>query len=250
MRDRLIHFHRVVSGQLGGADLALDLITPTAEREQVLDFSEPYLDAAPTVMVRSGTAVPDLATAQGLRWGAVRATTFVGIIDDSIAPDRPPRIYDNTAEMLAASRSDEIDAALLDMPLAVATAAALGRPPAAVAQLPDRRRIAAALPKGSSNGEAVDSAMRAFTADGTIHRPARALGRARRRPTPSHRSRCCEHDDDGRTCPLSIAGDLGQVPDRTGLGVPGPVPGRDHRAAAAPASARCRASSGCCWAAS
>jgi ABC-type amino acid transport substrate-binding protein len=37
-----------------------------------------------------------------------------------------------------------------------------------VAQLPRAETIAAALPKGSANTPAVDSAMRAFTADGTI----------------------------------------------------------------------------------
>ena len=39
-----------------------------------------------------------------------------------------------------------------------------------MAQLPPSETIAAALPKGSGNIEAVDSAMRAFTADGTINR--------------------------------------------------------------------------------
>ena len=80
VRIVLVHFHRIVAGQLGGADLALDLITPTSGRMQHLGFSSPYLDAAPTVLVRTGTAVPDLDSAQRLRWGAVRATTFVDII--------------------------------------------------------------------------------------------------------------------------------------------------------------------------
>lgn len=169
MRIVLVHFHRIVSGQLGGADLALDLITPTSERERVLDFSSPYLDAAPTVVVRSGTTVPDLDSAQRLRWGAVRATTFVDIIADSIAPDGPTTIYDNTDEMLAALEGGKIDAVLLDMPLAVATAEGSHGRLQAVARLPTHETIAAALPKGSNNTEAVDSAMRAFTADGTLH---------------------------------------------------------------------------------
>lgn len=169
VRIVLVHFHRIVSGQLGGADLALDLITPTSEREQVLDFSSPYLDAAPTVVVRSGTTVPDLDSAQRLRWGAVRATTFVDIITDSIAPDGPTAIYDNTDEMLAALERGKVDAVLLDMPLAVATAQRSHGRLHAAAQLPTHETIAAALPKGSNNTEAVDSAMRAFTADETLH---------------------------------------------------------------------------------
>ena len=168
VRIVLEHFHRIVSGQLGGADLALDLITPTAQRAQRLDFSSPYLDAAPTVLVRGGTPVTDLDAAQRLRWGAVRATTFVNIISESIMPDGPMRIYDNTDEMLSALRTGKVDAVLLDMPLAVLTARrSLGRLRAA-AQLPRHETIAAAMPKGSSNFDAVDSAMRAFAADGTL----------------------------------------------------------------------------------
>jgi ABC-type amino acid transport substrate-binding protein len=67
VRVELEHFHRVIEGHLDGADLALDLITPTDERRQKLDFSWPYLDAAPTVVVRSGVGVPDLATAQAMQ---------------------------------------------------------------------------------------------------------------------------------------------------------------------------------------
>jgi ABC-type amino acid transport substrate-binding protein len=170
VRVVLVHFHRIVSGQLGGADIALDLITPTSQRQQVLDFSTPYMDAAPTVLVRSGTSVPDLDSAQRLRWGAVRATTFVDIIATSIMPDGPVRIYDNTNEMLAGLRSGSIDAVLLDMPLAVLTAAQSHGRLQAAAQLPTRETIAAALPKGSANVEAVDSAMRAFAADETLNR--------------------------------------------------------------------------------
>src|SRR5215469_635442 len=64
-------FHRIVQGHLGRADLALDLITPTKTRSQVLDFSTAYLDTAPTVVARQGDAVPDVETARHLRWGVV-----------------------------------------------------------------------------------------------------------------------------------------------------------------------------------
>lgn len=168
VRVRIVHFHRIVGGDLGGADLALDLITPTAARKQVLDFSDPYLDGAATLVVRTGTSVADLATARTLRWGAVRATTFVSIINTLVDPDTPVRIYDNTSEMLAGLEARSVDVVLLDMPFAVATANESGGRLQAVAQLPGSETIAAALPKGSDNVRAVDSAMRAFTADGTI----------------------------------------------------------------------------------
>lgn len=169
VRIKIVSFHRVVAGDLDGADLALDLITPTDARKEHLDFSTPYLNEAPTVVVRSGTSISDLATAQDLQWGAIRSTTFVDLIDDLVAPDDPVRIYDDQrAETLALLRG-QIDAAMYDLPSAVAIADnSHGRLDAA-AQLPQPENIAAALPEGSDNAQAVDSAMRAFIADGTVH---------------------------------------------------------------------------------
>ena len=164
------HFHQIVAGDLGGADLALDLITPTAARGEHLDFSTPYLAAAPTVLVRRGISIPDLATAQSLSWGATRATTFVKDIEDSVAPDLPVRIFDQEGEMMAALDHGQINAVLLDLALAVATAHQSAGRLEVAAQLPQREDIAAALPKDSSNEEAVSSAIRAFIADGTVNR--------------------------------------------------------------------------------
>ncbi|MBS1860544.1 MAG: amino acid ABC transporter substrate-binding protein [Actinobacteria bacterium] len=165
---KIVHFHRIVHGHLGGADLAIDLITPTAEREEVLEFSTPYLRSAPTVVVREGTDVPDLKTAQELRWGAIQATTFVETIEDQVVPEAEPILYDGQQEVVAALETGKIEATLLDLPLAVAVAERSEGKLEAVAQLPDKEALAMALPKGSPNRQAVDSAIRALTADGTI----------------------------------------------------------------------------------
>lgn len=162
------HFHQIVGGDLGGADLALDLVTPTSQRAKHLQFSTPYLIEAPTVVVRSGTPIPDLDTAQALRWGATRATTFIGDINRWIVPDLPIRIFDQETQMMAALNRGEIDAVLEDLPAAVASARESGGKLDAAAQLPFKEPIAAALPKASNNEQAVSSAIRAFTADGTI----------------------------------------------------------------------------------
>jgi len=170
VRVEIESFRRIVKGHLAGADLSLDLITPTSERERRLSFSSAYLDADPTVLTRRGTSVPDLETARGLRWGAVRGTTFVGIIDSLIAPEAPVKLFEDNAAVVSALDHRHIDAALQDLPLAVVTARRSAGRLQAAAQLPHPEAIAAALPKDSSNAEAVDSALRAFQADGTIDR--------------------------------------------------------------------------------
>ena len=162
-------FHRIVEGHLGGADLALDLITPTSTRAQHLDFSTPYLNTAPTVLARTDTNVPDVATARQLRWGVVRGTTFVEIVHTVIDPIRPTEVYGSNTAVVAALEDHKIDALLLDLPLAVVTANDSDKRLHAAAQLSEPELLAAAMPKGSGNTEAVDSAIRAFTSDGTIN---------------------------------------------------------------------------------
>lgn len=168
VRIRIEQFNQVVDGNLADGDLALDLITPTSQREQKLDFSAAYLTDPPAVVVRSDINVPDLATAQGLRWGAITSTTFVHDIRSLVDPDSPVRIYDQQGDMLAALADGRIDAVLMDLPLAVAMADRSNGKLKVVAQLPVSEDIAAALPKGSGNRQAVDSAMRAFNAAGII----------------------------------------------------------------------------------
>jgi polar amino acid transport system substrate-binding protein len=166
---KIVHFHRIVRGHLGGADLGIDLITPTAEREEALEFSTAYLKSAPTVLVRAGTEVSDLKTAQELRWGAIQSTTFVETIEDQIVPeDGGPTLYDGQQEVIAALEGGEIEATLLDLPLAVAVAGQSHGKLEAVAQLPDKEALAVALPPDSPNRQAVDSAIRALTEEGTI----------------------------------------------------------------------------------
>jgi polar amino acid transport system substrate-binding protein len=170
VRVKIVHFHRIVRGHLGGADMGIDLITPTAEREEHLTFSTAYLKTAPTVLVRRGTDVADLATAQELRWGAIQSTTFVEDIEDNIAPEDEPTLYDGQQEVVAALRDGKIDATLLDLPLAVAIANQSEGELEAAAKLPEAEPLTVALPLGSPNRQAVDSAIRAFTENGTIER--------------------------------------------------------------------------------
>jgi ABC-type amino acid transport substrate-binding protein len=160
-------FERIVSGHLDGADLALSLITPTMEREQVLDFSSPYVNSPPAVLVRSGVSVPDLQSAQQLRWVVESDTTLQSTITDVIQPDQPPQQFASRQGVLRALDSRRADATLFDLPAALAIAHHDPKLTVA-AQLANTEPIAAALPEGSDNVQAVSSAIRALLADGTI----------------------------------------------------------------------------------
>lgn len=63
-----------------------------------------------------------------------------------------------------------MNAVLLDLPVALAYARESPRKFAVVAQLPSEAELGAALPSGSDNTEAVDSALRGLKAEGEIDR--------------------------------------------------------------------------------
>jgi ABC-type amino acid transport substrate-binding protein len=160
-------FSAIVAGELAGADVALALITPTEERDDVLDFSTPYVLTPPALVVRAGTEVPDVRTAQELRFAVGANTTFEDIVAEQIRPDADLQRFEDRGEELDAVRGGSADVAVFD--LLAAEAIVRDDPALAIAaKLGDAEPIAAALPEGSENTEAVSSALRAMAADGTL----------------------------------------------------------------------------------
>jgi polar amino acid transport system substrate-binding protein len=165
-----VPFAKIVSGDLGGADLALSDITVTEERERHVDFSTEYLAAPPAILVRPGTQVADVDAAQELQWAVEKGTTLQSALEESIEPNAAPLILPHQREALDALEVGRAQAVMLDLPVALAYARQSPKMYAVAAQLPSEDVLAAALPKGTENLEAVDSAMRAFKSDGTIER--------------------------------------------------------------------------------
>jgi polar amino acid transport system substrate-binding protein len=165
-----VPFHNLVHGDLGGADLALSDITITEPREQYLDFSTPYLKAPPAIVVRPGTDVPDINAARDLHWAVQNDTTLKEALEKQIEPTTKTLVFEHQAEKLAALEDGRVDAVLLDLPVALAYARESPRKYAVAAQLPSEAVLGAALPSGSENTEAVDSALRGLQAEGEIDR--------------------------------------------------------------------------------
>ena len=166
----IVPFARLVAGDLGGADLALSDITITAARSRYVGFSQSYLDAPPSILVRPGTEVADVKSARALRFAVQTGTTLETALEEAIRPYHPPLILDHQREGLHALREHRVAAVMLDLPVALAYAREAPHAYAVAAQLPSEDVLGAALPKGSENLEAVNSAIRAFTSDGTIER--------------------------------------------------------------------------------
>jgi polar amino acid transport system substrate-binding protein len=165
-----VEFEQLVAGDLGGADLALAELTPTTERREVLDFSTAYLESNPGVLVRSGTEVVDLADARGLRWGVQAGSTHADFAEGVIRPTDALEEFSDIGLVVDALERGQVDAVLLDLPEAVVQERITDGALVAVAQFDNDEVLAAALPLGSPNLEAVDAAIRSLDRDGTIER--------------------------------------------------------------------------------
>lgn len=169
---RTVPFADIAAGRLGGADLALSQMTPTPERERVVDFTTPYLTAPPAALVRAGTAAADepvdAARLRELRWVVTGTSTLTAVVAERIRPEADPLVVATRAEQLDALGARRADAVLLDLPVALAIAGAQPRRFAVLGQLAGDEGLAAVLPEGSPNLEAVDSAIRALERDGTL----------------------------------------------------------------------------------
>lgn len=163
-----VPFHELVRGHLDGADLALSDITITEEREQYLDFSTFYLKAPPSIVVRPGTEVADINAARALHWAVQHDTTLKTELESKIEPTTRPLVFEHQREVLHALRSRRVGAVMLDLPVALAYARESPRTYKVAAQLPSEALLGAALPQGSGNTEAVDSALRRLQAEGEI----------------------------------------------------------------------------------
>jgi ABC-type amino acid transport substrate-binding protein len=174
-----VPFAQIVQGNLHGADIALSQLTPTDERRKHVDFTDAYLTSPPGVLLRGDVDAVDVHELQQLRWVVSSASTLTPIVRHRIRPDHDPIVVVDRAQALGVLRAGRADALLLDLPVALGLARAQPELFHVPAQLDGEEDLAAALPKGSSNDEVVDSAIRALTADGTIHRLAsRWLGKS------------------------------------------------------------------------
>lgn len=168
LRVVTVPFERIVAGDLGGADVAISDVSVTDERAEVVDFSVPYLPAVPAILMAADRKVRDLFGARELSWAVERDTTLEDVLDRRIRPDGDV-VHSSTQDGAIAALTDgAVEAVLLDLPVALAYAAASEGRLAVAAQLPGDEHLAVVLPKGSDNRIAVDSALRGLRDDGTI----------------------------------------------------------------------------------
>lgn len=158
-------------------DFNMQQYSITAEREKVVDFSEPYYSAAAAILVRKkaveGGLKPEMAALKSLKWGVVQATTALPVVTDTIKPESDPLFYDDNANAVAAMQADQIDAAIFDLPTALYLSAVvledgmiLGQFPAERSKNPDQ--FGMLMAEGNPLKSCVNEALAALKQDGSL----------------------------------------------------------------------------------
>ncbi|MDW4550784.1 ABC transporter substrate-binding protein [Defluviimonas sp. D31] len=157
-------------------DFNLQQYSITPERDQTIDFSAPYYEAAQAVLVRQPTvdagATPTAASLKTLQWGLAAGTTAPALIGSLIGPEKDPLLYDDTADAAEALKAGQIDATLMDLPTALYTAAAVLDDGVVLGQFPKGGEAPDAFglvfEDGSALRDCANEAIAAMAADGTL----------------------------------------------------------------------------------
>lgn len=156
-------------------DLNMQQYSITPERDQVVDFSEPYYTAPMAVLVSPGATgtEPTFEALRGLKWGAVGSTTAVPKLESVIQPESALLLYGDNADVNAAISANQIDAALFDLPTALFLSAVMIEGSKVIGQFapdasdnPDQFGIL--LEEGSPLKACVDAALTALKGSGRL----------------------------------------------------------------------------------
>jgi len=102
-------------------DFNIQQYTITEQRKQAVDFSSPYYQASQAVVAIAGGAADGVDSIAGLKdllLGAMSGSTSAVTIEDAIAPNVAPQLYNSNEDAVAALQAGQIDAIVLDLPTA------------------------------------------------------------------------------------------------------------------------------------
>ena len=102
-------------------DFNIQQYSITEEREEVVDFSDPYYETSQALVGYSDSAVvgtTSIDELKGFRLGAQIGTTSLAYIENVIQPDTPALVFDDNTAAKAALDAQQVDALVFDLPTA------------------------------------------------------------------------------------------------------------------------------------
>lgn len=156
----------LIAGQTDGFDLAMSEISITPERKNVHDFSVSYFGSDIGVLARTDAPV-DEKTIKSAKVGVQQATTGAAYAQATLGLT-DVQVYTDQGEMFTALLAGQIDAAMTDTSIVLATQVANPDKVAVVGQYKTGEAYGAIYPKGNANNATLDKIFQSMIDDGTI----------------------------------------------------------------------------------
>ncbi len=165
------NFDAITAGTVTNYDVALSQISITCDRAKVVKFSIPYFQSNQGVLInKGGPSVTTLAEAKTIQWGVQTSTTAFDLLN-KIKPDKQTKVFPNLPDAYAALQAKQVDAILIDTAINLGEAAQSNGKFEVVSQFaqtggPDQ--YGAILPKGSTNGGAINAVLKDLADTGKL----------------------------------------------------------------------------------
>jgi polar amino acid transport system substrate-binding protein len=154
-------------------DMAINEITITEDRSQVVDFSVPYFDANQGFLITKGgpaEGVTSIDEMGDLLFGFQAATTGGDYINDEIQPNEQPREFSSLGAAVQALANGQIDAFLMDVAIGSEIVKERGDEVDMTGQFVTQEQYGVLFEKGNPLRTEVNKAIEAIKADGTLER--------------------------------------------------------------------------------
>jgi polar amino acid transport system substrate-binding protein len=167
-------FDEAIAPGVKNFDFNLQQFSITDERKQSVDFSTPYYTTTQTVITVEGSPVADAASLADLKdavIGAAVGTTSYKAIETVIQPNTKPSAFNNNDDAVAALKSGQVDAIVVDLPTALYLTAVELTGGKVIGQLAGDNggdNFGLVLDKGSKLTEAVSKAVDKLRDNGTL----------------------------------------------------------------------------------
>jgi ABC-type amino acid transport substrate-binding protein len=163
-------FDGIIPGLTSGTfEMAISAMTITEERDQQVDFSDPYFDADQSLLVQSGSEIrstDDLADATvGVQLGTTGAMEANNLAGEGSIGD--VRTFDTVEDAFTALENGQVDAVLNDFPVSQDRVLQSDGTLEIVQTIPTGEQYGIAFPTDSPRVEEVNRALDEIKRDGT-----------------------------------------------------------------------------------
>lgn len=155
-----------IGNQVQGYDVGFAQTSITEERKKVFDFTTPYFGSDMGVIAKTDAPV-DEKTIKTVKVGIQQGTTGATFAQETLGL-KDAQVFGDQAELFAALRAGQIDAAITDTSITLAEEKSQAGKALVVGQYKTGETYGGIMQKGNANNETVSNIIKAIVDDGTM----------------------------------------------------------------------------------